>query len=440
VASGTASSDGQQLNLKLDGTAPMALADQFIAPRRAGGTASYDLRVSGPAQLSSVSGTIILGDGGISLPNLRMSLDKLAGNVQLSAGQARIALRGVSSTGGSFNATGPVSLSAPYQADLALAYTDIGAREPGVFDTTLSGQLRLAGPLLGAASLTGTIDLGRVEMRIADGHSVAIGSLPGLKHVNEPAAVKRTRTYAGLIDTSANASNLPVFTLDILVRAPGRIFIRGRGLDAELGGQLRLAGTTKMQIPQGRFDLVRGRLDLLGRRLDLSQGYVTIRGDSDAYMNLIAESQVDTTLAQVLVEGLVSDPQISFSSVPDLPEDEVLSLLLFGRGLGKVSPLQAVQLATAIATLAGKGGDGIINKLRKRFGLDDLDVSTTEDGTTKARVGKYISDKAYADATVDSAGKAEIKLNIILSPNVTAKGRLGSDGSTGLGVYFEKDY
>src|SRR5690606_19841397 len=123
-------------------------------------------------------------------------------------------------------------------------------------------------------------------------------------------------------------------------------------------------------------------LDLLGRRIDLTQGYVTVRGDFNAYLSFLGESQVDDVQARVTVEGLLSDPVFTFSSIPTRPQDEVLSLLLFGHGLGNVSALQAAQLGLAIATLAGKGGEGLINKLRERFKLDDLDISTEEDGTT----------------------------------------------------------
>jgi translocation and assembly module TamB len=31
--------------------------------------------------------------------------------------------------------------------------------------------------------------------------------------------------------------------LDLQINAPGRIFLRGRGIDAEFGGAIRIAGT-----------------------------------------------------------------------------------------------------------------------------------------------------------------------------------------------------
>ena len=56
------------------------------------------------------------------------------------------------------------------------------------------------------------------------------------------------------------------------------------------------------------------------------------------------------------------------------------------------------------------------------------------------RAGKYISDKIYSDVTVDSAGEAEVSINLDLWKSVKVRGKVGSDGNTGLGVFWERDY
>jgi len=142
----------------------------------------------------------------------------------------------------------------------------------------------------------------------------------------------------------------------------------------------------------------------------------------------------------IVVEGEALQPGINFLSEPELPEEEVLSRLLFGRALGSISPLQAAQLASAVATLAGRGGDGIIANLRKSTGLDDLDITTDADGNAGLRAGKYLSEKLYTDVTVGATGQAEINLNLDLTPSLTIKGGAGNDGETSLGIFFEKDY
>ena len=184
----------------------------------------------------------------------------------------------------------------------------------------------------------------------------------------------------------------------------------------------------------------RHRLDLLGKRLTMTEGLVDLRGALDPYLRFVAETSAADVIARIVVEGLASDMRISFNSEPELPEEEIVSQLLLGRGLDRISPLQAAQLASAVATLAGRGGDGIVGRLRGAIGLSDLDVTSTEDGNTQLRAGTYLSDNVYSEVTADSEGRQEINLNLDVSPTVTLKGGVGNDGSTGLGVFFEKDY
>jgi translocation and assembly module TamB len=212
-------------------------------------------------------------------------------------------------------------------------------------------------------------------------------------------------------------------------------------LDAELGGRIRVTGTTADVIPIGRFELVRGRLEILGQRLDLDEGLIRLQGSLDPFLRLVATtSAADDTVISVVIEGPVSEPEVVFESQPELPQDEVLARLLFERGTQSLSPLQAVQLANAVAVLSGRSDGGVISALRQNFGLDDLDISTDESGGAAVRAGKYISENVYTDVTVDSQGQTEINLNLDVTPNFTVRGSVGDDGNTGVGLFFEKNY
>jgi len=230
------------------------------------------------------------------------------------------------------------------------------------------------------------------------------------------------------------------YRLDLAVSAPGRIFVRGRGLDAELGGALHLGGTSDDILPAGQFNLIRGRLDILGKRLTINEGLVQLQGALLPYIRFVASTETDGFTTTVLVEGNVAEPEIKFVSSPELPEEEVIAHLLFGRDLTSLSAFQALQLASAVATLAGRGGEGIVSRLRNSFGLDDLDVTSEQNGATAVKLGKYLSEKVYTDVTVGSDGKSEININLDIRPGLAARGTLQSDGATGLGVYYEKDY
>ena len=218
------------------------------------------------------------------------------------------------------------------------------------------------------------------------------------------------------------------------------MFVRGRGLDAELGGELRLLGSTASVQPAGAFELIRGRLEILGKRLNLSEALVQLEGELVPFIRIIASTENDGITSGVVIEGRATEPKVTFTSSPALPEEEVLAQLLFGQSLQNLSALQALQLANAVATLAGRGGEGVVGRLRKGFGLDNLDVKTDAAGGVSLTAGKYISKNIYSEVTVDQAGQSQINLNLDVTKSIALRGRASSDGSTGLGIVLEKNY
>ncbi|MGB7270524.1 MAG: translocation/assembly module TamB domain-containing protein, partial [Albidovulum sp.] len=94
----------------------------------------------------------------------------------------------------------------------------------------------------------------------------------------------------------------------------------------------------------------------------------------------------------------------------------------------------------AVATLTGRGGEGIVVRLRKNFKLDDLDITADEDGDAALKAGKYLSDKIYSEASVGADGKSQIDLNLDLNSDLSLRGTVGTDGTTGVGIFFNKDY
>jgi len=441
---GRVGNDGT-LDVRVTGNAPLALANSFISPRSLSGIAQFDLRAVGPPAFSSVTGTITTSGAGLALPKAKLALEGINANISLSGAAAQIDFGAGVNTGGRVAANGRIGLTAPYLADMAIDLQNIGITDPGLYTTTANGRITFNGPATGGADIAGNIDLGAVNVRIPSGAIASGADLPGLRHVNEPVSVRRTRAFADLLGEGGDGNGGSngggaSYNLNVTVNAPSRIFIRGRGLDAELGGRLRLRGTTKQVIPEGRFNLTRGRLDLLGKRLDLTEGYIEMQGGFVPYIRLVATTTSGDIQVSIFIEGPADEPEISFSSQPELPEDQVVSQLIFGRDVSEISAFQALQLASAVATLAGKGGGGIVGKLRSGIGLDNLDVTTGADDQTEVRAGKYLSKNLYSEVEVNSDGETQINMNLQINKRLKAKGSFGAAGGSGLGLFFEKDY
>ncbi|MDD7971842.1 translocation/assembly module TamB domain-containing protein [Roseinatronobacter alkalisoli] len=438
-ASGSISRD-MRGDLRASGGGDIALINPRLEPRSVQGPARFDLALNGPLALSSVSGTAEATGAQLVLPRRNIRLTDISARAQLSGGRAAIDVQGRAAAGGNVSLTGNIDLTPPLNADLRARLTDVRIQDPQLFQTDVSGDVVISGALTQGPDLAGNLVLDGTEIRIPRVGLVSRGYIPpNIRHQGETATARQTRQRAGIFAGETHGRVRRPSSLDLTIDAPNRIFIRGRGLDAELGGQLRLTGTTADPIPIGQFGLIRGRLDLLGNRFTLNEGFASLQGDLVPFVRLVASTERSGITARIVLEGRADAPEIRFESTPELPEEEVVSLLLFGRGFETLSVLQAAQLASSLATLSGHG-EGILERLRRNIGLDDLDVRTTEDGETSVRLGRYLTENIYTDVEIQPQGDSEVSINIDLSPSLTARGRIDNQGRAGIGLFFERDY
>jgi translocation and assembly module TamB len=287
--------------------------------------------------------------------------------------------------------------------------------------------------------LSGVINLARTVITVPNKLPGSLSEL-GVQHKNAPAAVKEQDR--ALRPAGGGASGSGAVTLDLTINAPNEIFVQGRGVDAELGGSLKLTGPTSSPQAVGQFTLRRGRLEILGKRLNFTEGSLSFSGSLVPYLNLVAESTASDATVTITVSGEATNPKFIFSSVPALPEDEVLARLIFGRSMSNLSPLQIAQLASAAAQLAGVGGStSLLQNLRNAIGIDDLDVTTDEKGGTAVSAGKYLNDRTYLSlekGEKPGSGKARIDLNV--GRGVKLRGEASDAGEAKGGIFYEKEY
>ncbi|MGY6534532.1 MAG: translocation/assembly module TamB domain-containing protein [Pararhodobacter sp.] len=431
-----------RVSMRLTGSVDAAIANPQIEPATIQGLARIDARVDGPLALRSLRGTVRVDSGRFVRPDVGFALQDIRLDADISGSMVQLRMDGAVSRGGRLSAQGSLFLEGEQDVDIALTAEQMRIYQPRIFEGTLSGNARLMGPLQRGALVSGTLTVNEAEIRIPNAPLSRAGYIPdGLTHVGESAASRRTRINAGIIsgERRGGGGGTPL-RLDLTLDAPSRVFVRGRGLDAELGGSLRLTGTTQDIIPSGGFTLIRGRLDLLGSRFNLTEGIASLVGSFTPFVRLVATTDSDGVATSIILEGEADALNIRFESSPELPEDEVLARLIFRRSLTSLSPFQAAQLAMSVATLTGFSDNSFLSRTRAALGLDDLDLTTDADGTTAVRAGRYIGERVYSDVSVDSTGRAEVSINLDLTQSLTLRGRTNTEGRTGLGVFFERDY
>lgn len=443
-AKGSVPLAGNGLAVDVTADLPLALAQRFTAERgtRLTGSAKAAIRVGGSLAAPDLSGRVTVAGASVIDPLTTMRLDAVNLALTLKGTDVRIETATASlKGGGSLSAAGSVGLGGSQPVDLRLSAVKARVTDGQIVTADVGASLTVSGALSSGLVVAGKVDIARAEITVPDA-GAAGGALLDVKHRDAPAAVNATlkridKATGG--KRGAAGSALPV-SLDVVVEAPRQLFVRGRGIDAELGGRLTVKGALADLRPVGSFKLICGRIVVIGQRISLDEGTVTLQGDLNPYVSLSATSKSDAIAVTASVVGLASDPAIELTSTPELPQDEILARFLFKRSVGDLSALQIAQLAEAVTQLAGGGrGNGIIDSLRAHVGLDDLDVTTDSKGNAAVKAGRYVSERVYVGVTAGAAGQSGVSVNLDITDDVKAKAEATQQQSK-VGVYFEKEY
>jgi translocation and assembly module TamB len=434
------------LDLSARGNLDAAIANATLGPagRRLTGRVALDMRVAGSRSAPRLSGAATLSGGTFRDTLQGVQLDSL--NARLRAEGETLIIESVSATtprDGRLSATGRVQIdpAAGFPGDISIRGQRAVLVSNSLLNATADLALDLTGPLARTPRISGRIDLTRLDVAVPDRLPTTLRPIEKTRHIAPPPQVAR-RLAAQRSARAAAGGRQAMFvaTLDLAITAPNRIFIRGRGLDAVLGGSLRLTGTTSDPVAIGAFDLARGKLAILGQRLDFSRGRLAFAGSLIPDLDFLASTQAGEVTANVAVTGPANEPAFAFSSQPDLPQDEVLSRILFARASGGLSPFQALQLAQVASQFSGGGGDDSFERLRKSLGVDSLDIQAGPGGPSVG-ISRAISDRVSigvkAGATPDQTG---LSVDVDVTRRLRVQSEVGSNGGTSVGVGAEWEY
>ncbi|NRG18477.1 translocation/assembly module TamB domain-containing protein [Rhizobiales bacterium] len=447
TASGQASlASPVTVDMKIGGNVPLELARRklTLAGLSGKGGVRVEATVEGPVTGLRYSGTVTPQELQVTELGSGMTLRNFAGTIALSNDGARIeGLSAELGTGGQLTANGSVGLAGGFPADINMTLRNGRYMDGSTISAKLNADLALKGPLADparGASLSGRVDIERADINIPDQLPAAINPV-AVQHKNASAAVRaQSEALSQGQGDGGGGSSRPI-SLDVTVSAPNQIFVRGRGLDAELGGTLKLTGTTSNPQAVGGFSLIRGRMGLLTRQITFEKGIITFTGSLMPRLDFAATTSTSDANITITVRGEAEAPTVALTSSPELPQDEILARLLFDQSVSDLSPAQIAQLAASVAVLTGGSGEGPLGQLRKSLGLDAIDIVNDGDKGPALSVGKYINDNIYLgvkQGTGDASSRVTVDIDV--SKNIKLRGEVGADGETKAGVFFEKEY
>ena len=429
---------GGALALTATGGLDLSLLNPVLnaSGRRAAGEIALNAAIGGTTATPRIDGAVTLAGGEIQ--------DFVQG-VRLTAISARLTAAGDTLNVQSFSAkagpgtlalSGTVGVLAPdIPVDLHLAAHNARPLSSDLLTAYLDADVSVQGHATGLLKAAGKVFVRRAEINIPNAlpPSVAVLNvrMPGYK-------------------PPPPAPPAPPSGVDLAIEldAPSNIFIRGHGLDSELGGTLTIAGTAAAPEISGGFQMRRGSISVAGTTLTFSKGEVgfdgtSVTGKIDPTLNFVADSTSGGVTATLTVGGYADGPKITLSSVPDLPQDEVLAHLLFGESVKDLSAIQIAEIASALAELSGvTGGGDPLAAVRKGLGLDRLSVGggTGSGSGATVEAGRYVARGVYVGAKqATSGGGTAAEVQIDLTKRLKATAQLATGGGSVQGATPDND-
>jgi len=399
-----------------------------------GGHLRADLAFSGSLDRPGVTGDLELVDGsyehggtGTLLRDIQIGIEARGREIVITR------LSATDGASGKIGGRGRVSLEQtdgfPHQVGIDLELAELVRRDDA--SAVLSGSLTLEGSQT-SGSLGGQLTVNQAEIRIPDRLGPDVPELDVIE-VNDrdeeiPERAPRQPPYA--------------LAMDLQVNIPGRTFVRGRGLESEWEGTLKISGPAETPRVLGSLSVRRGYFNFLDRRFELRKGIVDFHGNAPPvpHISMEAEAAGHEMTGVIILHGPANSPKLTLESEPSLPQDEILARLLFDRHLEEISAFQALSLAAAVRSLT-TGGTDLMGQARGSLGLDALDFRGDGGGSGAVKAGKYLREDIFLEVESgigETGNKARVEWE--LTPNISVESSVDEKSNSAFGINWKLDY
>ena len=318
------------------------------------------------------------------------------------------------------------------QLDIKIAARNARLLNANGLSATVTGPMRIVSNGIGG-TIAGRLLVDRASWRL--GTAAADERLPQIK----------TREINLPYDVAPRVAASQPWRYLIDARAPARVDVDGMGLDSEWAATVRVRGTTDNPRLGGEARVIRGDYSFAGTRFELTRGIINFDESQpiDPRLDIVAETEKDNLSVTVTVQGSATQPEISFSSTPGLPEEEILARLLFGGSITELSATDVLQLGSAVASLRGGGGLDPINQLRTAIGLDRLRIVSADQALgrgTAIALGKNIGRRFYVEIITDGRGYSATQAEFRITSWLSILGSISTIGRESIEARASRDY
>lgn len=190
---------------------------------------------------------------------------------------------------------------------------------------------------------------------------------------------------------------------DVRLVLGDKVLVDAFGLDAQLGGSLRIRQTGRTQpSAQGELNVVKGKYEAYGQDLTITKGRLIFMGAvTNPMLDLEAVrkfTEPEKLTVGIRGKGNVRKPDLRLFADKAMEERDMLSYLIIGRPLGEAEGADGQMLSNAALNMGLTGAAGLAQSVGERLGLANTTITTKGKGEdTAIVVGTWLAPSLYMD-------------------------------------------
>jgi outer membrane protein assembly complex protein YaeT len=365
-----------------------AAASTFTDAARFGGQAHVELQAGGTLASPDLRGFAELEDSSVVVREPRIAAQAIGARIDFTPERATLSRFEGSLNGGIISGSGEVAIADGTVSDVTLQVkaTDVGLDEPMNLRSLSNADIQVAKKddefvvggevIIQEAGLTD-------DLNFDTGILAALGAPPSIDVTEERSPlIERVR-------------------FDVKVTTATPIIVDNNLARAEIEADLRLLGTPYETGLSGRMNLAEGsELTLNERRYEVERGVVTFIDDRriEPSLDLVLNTSARNYEITLEAEGAPGETETTLTSTPELPEPDIISLLVTGRTLEEMrgEELEVAQ-NQVLSLVGGRIGSSIGGGLQRATGLSTVKVEPNliadeADPSARLTVGQDLTD------------------------------------------------
>ncbi|PID45676.1 MAG: hypothetical protein CSB47_07750 [Proteobacteria bacterium] len=387
------------------------------------------VNVSGLVSRPRVTGQLAMSEGYLRLPQVGTELTDINIRVQADRANQAVIVGSMKSGDGVISANGYLSLAdvKNWTAKMSLSGQNIQFVDTYEAKAYMTPNLQIeANPK--AVVIRGTVDIPKADINLKDVPEFSIDESEDVIVIGE----KRPSSTINVVRLRPN----------ILVRLGRDVRFKGFGFSTRLAGGLRITNNRNTIVTNGSLSILEGRYEAYGQNLKIDDGRLVFNGPpKNVGVDVRAIRKLTDGEVGIHLTGTIQKLKSTIFSDPVMQETDALSYLVTGHSLASSTGRETALLMQAVRGLGIDGSDGLIQRIGKSLGLDDLSIVTRDDfRESELQLGKKLGSKLYVRYLVGIFDKAhrlaiDYKINKYLNLEVQA----GGEQSVDLIYEYEKE-